>query len=129
MAKYLGGISDPDIDVVDISEVSFLDFEIEFFDKQNPNVLKKISVSDTLLNYKEITSEQFKDSYYNLTWGLAGYLAGGPLWAAIGAILGGGRNKKTVSSHVIACQLDNGWQFAVELDDSEFIKWEVYMER
>ena len=48
MAKYLGGISNPDIDVVGVSEVEFLDFELEYYDKKNPDVLKSLCIYDII---------------------------------------------------------------------------------
>lgn len=127
MAKYLGGIKDPDIEVLDISEIPFSDFEIEYCDKTNPDSVKTVSIYDTLDRYEVITSEKVHSSDYSLTWGLAGYLTGGPLWGAIGAILGGGGSTK-VKNRVVFCALKNGWQFALELDEGEFDKWQIYME-
>ena len=56
-----------------------------------------------------------------MTGALAGYLAGGPVWGVIGAVLGG--NPAVNEKHVILCELDNGWKFALELDKNEYIAW------
>ena len=130
MAKYLGGINDPDIEVVDIStDLCYVDFEIEFDDLKHPETtdFEKINIYEHITHYEVITSEKVQSSSYSLTWGLAGYLTGGPLWGIIGAILGGDSEKKTISSHVIFCQLDNGWQFALEMTPDEFCDWETFI--
>ena len=125
MAKYLGGINDPDIDVVGVSEVEFLDFEMEYYDKKNPDDLKSLCIYDNLKHYEVITSEKICSSGYSFTWGLAGYLTVGPLWGVIGAVLGDSSTR--VKNRVVFCSLNNGWQFALELDEGELDKWQIYM--
>ena len=91
MAKYLGGIKDPNIEVVGIAQHFFdNDFDVQYYD-------------------------------YKLDALTAGYLAGGPVWGVIGAVLGG--NPAGNEKHVILCELDNGWKFALELDKNEYIAW------
>ena len=130
MAKYLGGISDPDIDVVGVS-TSFcdVDFEIKFDDLKHPEAsdFERINIYEHITHYEVITSEKVQSSSYSLTWGLAGYLVGGPLWGAVGAILGGAGEKIIPSSYVVFCQLDNGWQFALEMTPEEFCRWKVFI--
>ena len=130
MAKYLGGIDNPDIDVFDIStDLCDVDFVIEFEDLKHPEAtdFEKINIYEHITHYKVITSEKVQSSSYSFTWGLAGYLVGGPLWGAVGAILGGNGKKKTVSSHIVFCQLDNGWQFALEMQPNEFRSWKTFI--
>ena len=129
MAKYLGGISDPNIDVVGVS-TSFcdVDFEIKFDDLKHPEAsdFERINIYEHITHYEVITSEKVQSSSYSLTWGLAGYLVGGPLWGAVGAILGG--SSKETENHIVFCALDNGWQFAVHLDKDEFKAWKLCMD-
>lgn len=128
MAKYLGGINNPDIDVVDFSK-SFLsiDFELKFYDYNGESSgSQTMSISDHIIRYEEVTSEKNRSSDYSLTWGLTGYLAGGPLWGIVGAILGG--SSKEIENHIVFCALDNGWQFAVHLDKDEFKAWKLCMD-
>ena len=127
MAKYLGGINAPDIEVVEVTEVNFLDFEIVYDDKKDPDDLKTISIYDNLDRYEVISAEKVHSSDYSLTWGLAGYLTGGPLWGIIGAILGGDSSTE-IKNRIVFCSLKNGWQFALELDNDEFESWKIYME-
>jgi len=80
MAKYLGGIDNPDIDVFDISK-RFLsvDFDLKFYDYNSDSfALETISISEHIIRYEEITAEKKRSSDYSLTWGLTGYLTGGP---------------------------------------------------
>lgn len=128
MAKYLGGIDNPDIDVFDISK-RFLsvDFDLKFYDYNSDSfALETISISDHIIRYEEITAEKKRSSDYSLTWGLTGYLTGGPLWGIVGAILGGSSTE--TENHVVFCKLDNGWQFAVHLDKDEFKAWKLCMD-
>lgn len=128
MAKYLGGIKDPDIDIISISK-GFLsvDFDIRFYDyNSEPFGSQTMSIGDHIIRYEEITSEKNRSSDYSLTWGLAGYLTGGPLWCIVGAILGG--SSKETENHVLFCELNNGWQFAMALDKDEFKAWKLSMD-
>ena len=129
MAEYLGGINDPDIEVLCLStDLSDVDFEIEYFDSNssetdNPH---KINIYESITHYEVITSEKVKSSSYSLTWGLAGYLTGGPLWGVVGAILGGD-SSTSKKEHVAFCSLNNGWQIALKLTPSELSSWENYI--
>jgi hypothetical protein len=128
MAEYLGGIKDPDIDVVGIS-TAFLssDFYVEYYDYSGDDYgRKELSIFNSIIRYEEVTSEKHKSSSYSLTWGLTGYLTGGPLWGIVGAILGG--DSEETERHVVLCELNNGWQFAIELDKDEFKSWVYVMD-
>jgi|GEM_PF-2509458 len=128
MAKYLGGIKDPDIEVTAVSRAFFSsDFYIEHYNyKSEFMTVKKYSIMKSIVRYEEITAEKNLTTSYSLTWGLAGYYAGGPLGAAIGAVLGAGGRE--TEKHVVFCELDNGWQFAVELNKEEFAVWKDGMD-
>ena len=128
MAKYLGGINDPHVRIHKITPPGpeGYDFVIHYTDYNEGSFTKKRFISNHIKRYEVVTSEK-KLSDYSLTWGLAGYLAGGFLGAAIGAVLGG--SSSTVKSHVVFCELRNGWQFALALSDSELDTWKIYMNK
>ena len=124
MAKYLGGIKDPDISIDEITrERLFADFLIKFHDHQNKNTeAQYYSVFDHLLRYEEISSKRVNE--IDLDWAAIGYVFGGILGGLYGATHGGVNQYK----HIMLCELANGWQFAVELSDSELQSWESYRE-
>ena len=124
MAKYLGGIKDPDIDVTKVQSPGWLccDFLLFFRDYHNDGALTSCSISETICNYEEITEDSHRD--YCLTWGVLGYLVTGPVGGLIGAVLGG---KKT-ENHIVFCELTNGWQLILALNREEFRDWENIMD-
>ena len=126
MAKYLGGIKQPKIKIEKVTSpgVSGYDFVIHYYDYNESSNIKKRFISNHIRRYEVVTSEKSL-SDYSLTWGLAGYLTGGPLWGIVGAFLGGGSSTK--KRHVVFCELRNGWQFALELNNSELSTWKTYM--
>lgn len=135
MAKYLGGIKDQNIEVIGVSQHFFSpDFNIEYYDYTSDSLtVQKKSIAQSVTQYEEVTAENYassdnKKSNINnsLTGGLAGYLAGGPVWGIIGAALANADAAK--EKHVIFCELDNGWQFVVELDKNEFKAWQSSMD-
>ena len=128
MAKYLGGIVNPDIEVLAVSQHFFSsDFDIQYYDYTlDMLTVQKHSIAGSIIRYEEVTSETHASPEHTMTSGLAGYLAGGPVWGVIGAVLG---SSKTVNEkHVILCELNNGWQFALELDKNEFMAWTSCMD-
>ncbi|MBP5736384.1 MAG: hypothetical protein J6W55_02910 [Acidaminococcaceae bacterium] len=123
MAKYLGGIRDRDIDVVGIARHFFdNDFDVQYYDyKLDTLTVQKRSIAKSVIRFEEVTAETLVSPDRKMTGALAGYLAGGPVWGVIGAVLGGSQTAN--EKHVILCELDNGWQFALELDKNEYIAW------
>ena len=120
MAKYLGGIKDPDISNISIHSPGLLawNYMMTF---QDSDSRKCVVLAESIVSYEELTAESHKD--YSLTWGALGYLAAGPAVGIAGAILGGSRKEK----HIVLCELSNGWRFGVELDKEEFRSWESIM--
>ena len=127
MAKYLGGIDDPDIEVLAVARHFFSnDFDVQYYDyKLDTLAVQKHSIAKSIVRYEEVTAEEHAAPDRKMTGALSGYLAGGPVWAVIGAVLGG--NPAVNEKHVILCELDNGWKFALELDKNEFIAWNASM--
>ena len=123
MAKYLGGIKDPDIEVIGVAQHFFdNDFDVQYYDyKLDALTVQKHSIAKSVVRYEEVTAETIIDPDRKMTGALAGYLAGGPVWGVIGAVLGG--NLAGNEKHVILCELDNGWKFALELDKNEYLAW------
>ena len=76
MAKYLGGINNPVIDVVDLSKCFLsVDFDLKFYDYNGESFgSQTMSIGDHIIRYEEITSEKNRSSDYSLTWGLPGIL-------------------------------------------------------
>lgn len=125
MAKYLGGISDPAVSVVDIKTPGLLcfDFYLFFVNAAVSKDLIHFSISDSIVRWNDLSAESKKD--YSLAWGALGYLATGPVGGVIGAVLGG----KTTEKHVVLCELRNGWQLALELNQDEYKSWVRFMSR
>ena len=125
MAKYLGGINDPDISVVDIKTPGLLcyDFLLVFYNTAVSKDLISFSISDSIIRYDELSAESKK--HYSLSWGTLGYLTIGPVGGLIGAVLGG----NTTEKHVVLCELRNGWQLALALDQDEYKNWVRFMGR
>ena len=123
MAKYLGGIKDPNIIVIDITRDVFpSDFFIKYRNLRNgSNDLQYCSIYDSIIRFEEVSSEREKK--LDLTWGAAGYLVGGVLGALVGATLAGDEEK-----HVVLFELKNGWSFSAELNKSEYQSLETFME-
>ena len=123
MAKYLGVIKDPDIEVLGIAQHFFdNDFDVQYYDyKLDALTVQKYSIAKSVVRYEEVTAETLAAPERKMTGALAGYLVGGPVWGVIGAVLGG--NPAGNEKHVILCELDNGWKFALELDKNEYIAW------
>lgn len=124
MAKYLGGIKNPDIEIYDIKSPGWFDFDfyIKYADYSADGNMQELSIYDNIVRYEELTSDSHRD--YSLTWGIAGYLLSGPVCGILGAVLG----SETKEKHVMLCELKNGWQFALELDKDEFKAWKTYMD-
>lgn len=125
MAKYLGGIKDPDIQVVEIQTPGWLsfDFLLYFRDYHDTGELCSCSISDSIVRYEELSADSHRD--YSFTWGALGYLATGLIGGVIGAVLGGDKKEK----HIILCELTNGWQLALALDREEYKDWLRVMDR
>ena len=94
MAKYLGGIKDPNIEVAGIAQHFFdNDFDVQYYDyKLDALTVQKHSIAKSVVRYEEVTAET-------------------------------GGNPAENEKHVILCELDNGWKFALELDKNEYIAW------
>ena len=84
--------------------------------------MQELSIYDTILRYEELTSDSHRD--YSLALGAAGYILTGPVGGILGAVLGSEKKEK----HVVLCELNNGWQLALELDKDEFKSWKTYMD-
>ena len=124
MAKYLGGIRNPDVEIFKLKSPGWLDFDfyLQYADYSADGDIHDYSIYDSILRYEELTAESHRD--YSLTWGAAGYLLSGPVGGLVGAVLGGSK----IESHIVFCELNNGWQFAVQLDTDEFRTWKKYMD-
>ena len=125
MANYLGGINDPGLEIAGVKAPGLFGFEFSLIFHDNTGKQadreKELSINETIIRYEEVTSESEKD--YSLTWGVAGYLFGGALGAALGTLFSGNRRER----HVVLCELNNGWQFALELNKTEFHVWNLVM--
>lgn len=125
MAKYLGGIKDPDIQVVEIQTPGWFsfDFLLMFYNNTASSDILSFSISDSIIRYEELSADSHRD--YSFIWGALGYLATGLIGGVIGAVLGGGKKEK----HIILCELTNGWQLALALDREEYKDWLRVMDR
>lgn len=128
MAKYLGGIEDPNIEVVGISQHFFSSgFDIQYYDyKLDTLTVQKMDIAKSMVNCEEVSSEIHTSPNRSATGALAGYLAGGPVWGIVVAALGGSAAHE---KHVILCELDTGWRFALELDKNEYAVWKEAMSK
>jgi len=128
MAKYLGGIEDKDIEITGISQHFFASgFDIEYYNYQLDTLaVQKKDIAKSLVSYEEVSAEVHSSLNRSATGALAGYLAGGPVWGIIGAALSG---SPSYEKHVILCELDNGWRFAMELDKNEYMAWKEAMDK
>ena len=122
MAKYLGGISVPNIEVLGVTQ-HFLDndFDVEYYDYSCATLtVQKLSIGQSIIRYEEVNVENLAASGQRGVGALAGFNAGGLLGGVIGAVLGehtAAGNEK----HVILCELNNGWKFAMELNKNEYL--------
>lgn len=125
MAKYLGGIKNPDIEIYNIKSPGWFDFDfyIKYADYGADGNMQELSIYDTILRYEELTSDSHRD--YSLALGAASYILTGPVGGILGAVLGSEKKEK----HVVLCELKNGWQLALELDKDEFESWDRFMSR
>lgn len=125
MAKYLGGIKDPDIQVVEIQTPGWFsfDFLLMFYNNTASSDILSFSISDSIIRYEELSADSHRD--YSFIWGALGYLATGLIGSVIGAVLGGGKKEK----HIILCELTNDWQLALALDREEYKDWLRVMDR
>ena len=82
MAKYLGGIKDPNIEVAGIAQHFFdNDFDVQYYDyKLDALTVQKHSIAKSVVRYEEVTAETLVSPDRKMTGALAGYLAGGPVW-------------------------------------------------
>lgn len=121
MAKYLGGISDPNIEVLAVTQHFFdNDFDVEYYDYTLDTLtVQKRSIAQSILRYGEVTVESLDASGQRGIGALAGFNAGGLLGGVIGAVLG--ENTAGNEKHVLLCELDNGWKFALELNKNEYM--------
>ena len=128
MAKYLGGIEDKDIEIIGISQHFFSSgFDIQYYNYQLDTLaVQKKDIVKSLVNYEEVSNEIHSSTNRSATGALVGYLAGGPVWGIIGAALSG---SPAYEKHVILCELDNGWRFAMELDKNEYMAWKEGMDK
>ena len=128
MAKYLGGIEDKDIEITGISQHFFASgFDIEYYNYQLDTLaVQKKDIVKSLVKFEEVSHEIYSSPNRSATGALAGYLAGGPVWGIIGAALSG---SPAYEKHVILCELDNGWRFAMELDKNEYMAWKEAVEK
>ena len=124
MAKYLGGIQNPDVEIYGIKSPGWFDFDfyINYADYGADGHMQNLSIYDTILRYDELSSDSHRD--YSLALGAAGYILTGPIGGILGAVLGSEKKEK----HVVLCELNNGWQFAIQLDADEFRAWENFMD-
>ena len=128
MAKYLGGIEVKDIEITGISQHFFASgFDIEYYNYQLDTLaVQKKDIVKSLVKYEEVSHEIHSSPNRSATGALAGYLAGGPVWGIIGAALSG---SPVYEKHVILCELDNGWRFAMELDKNEYMAWKEAVDK
>ena len=122
MAKYLGGIEDKDIEIIGISQHFFSSgFDIQYYNYQMDTLaVQKKDIAKSIVKYEEVSNEIHSSPNRTATGALAGYLAGGLVWGIIGAALSG---NPAYEKHIILCELDNGWRFAMELDKNEYMAW------
>ena len=116
MAKYLGGIEDSNIEIIGISQ--------HFFSSGSLAV-QKLDIAKSIVKYEEVSAEIHSSTNRSATGALVGYLAGGPVWGIIGAALSG---TPAYEKHVILCELENDWRFAIELDKNEYMAWKEAMD-
>lgn len=128
MAKYLGGIEDPNIEVIGISQHFFSSgFDIQYYDyKLDTLTVQKKDIAKSIVKHEEVSSEIHSSPSRSATGALVGYLAGGPVWGIIGAALSGSTAHE---KHVILCEMDTGWRFALELDKNEYAVWKEAMSK
>ena len=128
MAKYLGGIEVKDIEITGISQHFFASgFDIEYYNYQLDTLaVQKKDIAKSLVKYEEVSHEILSSPNRSATGALAGYLAGGPVWGIIGAALSG---SPAYEKHVILCELDNGWRFAMELNKNEYMAWKEAVDK
>lgn len=121
MAKYLGGITDPNIEVLAVTQHFFdNDFDVEYYDYTHDTLtVQKQSIAQSILRYEEVTAESQAASDQRGIGALAGFNAGGLLGGVIGAVLG--ENTAGNEKHVLLCELNNGWKFALELNKNEYM--------
>ena len=128
MAKYLGGIEDPTVEIAGISQHFFSSgFDIQYYDyKLDTLQVQEMDIAKSIVKYEEVSAEIHSSPNRTATGALAGYLAGGPVWGIIGAALSGNPAQE---KHVVLCELNNGWRFAVELDKNEYMAWKEAMDK
>ena len=128
MAKYLGGIEDPNIEIIGISQHFFSSgFDIQYYNYQLDTLsVQKMDIAKSLVKHEEVSAEIHSSPDRSATGALVGYLAGGPVWGIIGAALGG---SPAYEKHVVLCELENGWRFAMELDKNEYMAWKEAIEK
>jgi hypothetical protein len=127
MAKYLGGIEDPNIEITGISQHFFSSgFDIQYYNYQIDTLsVQKMDIAKSLVKYEEVSAEIYS-SPNRSAGALVGYLAGGPVWGIIGAALSG---SPAYEKHVVLCELENDWRFAMELDKNEYRAWKEAMDK
>ncbi|MBQ5344851.1 MAG: hypothetical protein J6F33_06615 [Acidaminococcaceae bacterium] len=127
MAKYLGGIKDQNIEVTGISQHFFDNgFDVEYYDYTRDTIaVRKLDIKKYIVQYEEITAEKLAAPDHRMTGALAGFNAGGLLGGVLGAVLAGSTSGE--ERHVLLCELNNGWNFALELNKNEFMAWESSM--
>ncbi|MBO6182667.1 MAG: hypothetical protein J6N44_03615 [Acidaminococcaceae bacterium] len=123
MAKYLGGISDSNIEVLGVNQHFFDNgFDIEYYDYTCDTLtVQKLDIAKSLLRCEEVTVEKHEASGNRGVGALAGFNAGGLLGGVIGAVLG--ESTTGNEKHVVLCELTNGWRVALELNKNEFLAW------
>ena len=128
MAKYLGGIEDPNIEITGILQHFFSSgFDIQYYNYQLDTLsVQKMDIAKSLVKHEEVSAEIHSSPDRSATGALVGYLAGGPVWGIIGAALSG---NPAYEKHVVLCELENGWRFAMELDKNEYMAWKEAIEK
>ena len=84
MAKYLGGIKDPNIEVVGIAQHFFdNDFDVQYYDyKLDALTVQKHSIAKSVVRYEEVTAETWiMDGSLPWNWIKTSILPGTILWA------------------------------------------------
>ena len=87
--------------------------------------VQKKDIAKSIVKYEEVSTEIHSSPNRSATGALVGYLAGGPVGGIIGAALSG---SPAYEKHIILCELDNGWRFAMELDKNEYMAWKEAMD-